>query len=29
MEVDLIPHYVTEGRSIFPLWMELEKITGP
>ncbi|MFO7826346.1 MAG: arylsulfatase [Cyclobacterium sp.] len=29
MEVDLIPHYVTEGRSIFPLWVELEKITGP
>ncbi|MDN3686254.1 arylsulfatase [Cyclobacterium jeungdonense] len=29
MEVDLIPHYVTEGRSIFPLWMELEKISDP
>jgi len=29
MDVDLIPHYVTEGRSIFPLWVELEKITGP
>ncbi|SHM79613.1 Arylsulfatase A [Cyclobacterium lianum] len=27
MEVDLIPHYVTEGRSIFPLWVELEKIS--
>ncbi|NHE56543.1 arylsulfatase [Cyclobacterium sp. GBPx2] len=29
MEVDLIPHYMTEGRSIFPLWVEMEKITGP
>lgn len=29
MEVDLVPHFVTEGRSIFPLWVELEKISGP
>ncbi|WP_375582840.1 arylsulfatase [Cyclobacterium xiamenense] len=29
MEMDLVPFYQTEGRSIFPLWMELEKISGP
>lgn len=26
MESDLIPHYVSGGKSIFPLWMEIEKI---
>ncbi|MFC4871675.1 arylsulfatase [Negadavirga shengliensis] len=26
MESDLIPHYVSGGRSIFPLWVEMEKI---
>jgi arylsulfatase A-like enzyme len=25
-ECDLIPHYMTKGKSIFPLWVELEKI---
>lgn len=26
MECDLIPQYVAEGKSIFPLWVELEKV---
>jgi arylsulfatase len=26
MECDLTPFYATEGRNIFPLWVELEKI---
>ena len=25
MECELIPHYTTEGKNIFPLWVELEK----
>lgn len=26
MEGDLIPHYITGGKSIFPLWVEVERI---
>jgi len=26
MECELIPYYITEGKNIFPLWVELEKI---
>jgi arylsulfatase A-like enzyme len=26
MECDLIPYYTTQGKNIFPLWIELEKI---
>lgn len=26
MECDFIPHYATAGKSIFPLWVEIEKI---
>lgn len=25
MECELIPYYITEGKNIFPLWVELEK----
>ncbi len=26
MECDLIPFYTTQGRTVFPLWVELEKV---